>query len=228
MFYDLDQGIKAIDENHNLIFNAMKSDYKELLECCLDKVDLNMIDEDGNNVLMRLLKCKFYDLVLKYVSDVNILINHQNNDGDTFAHLLVSINYLDVKDIINELLERNDFIPNIKNNKGETILDKSINENYLYTTSKILNDERFTNINLYSFKNFYEAYIKNNMYGTYSKLNNFSLILESLEKQKELLPNMSKLMNLIKINKEDIEKDFYNLKTNNLENIINNMIKETI
>ena len=33
-----------------------------------------------------------------------------------------------------------EFLPNIKNNKGETILDRSINGNYIYTTVKILEE----------------------------------------------------------------------------------------
>ena len=42
---------------------------------------------------------------------------------------------------LHHLTKKNkDFLPNIKNNKGETILDKSINDNYIYTTVKILED----------------------------------------------------------------------------------------
>ena len=74
------------------------------------------------------------------------------------------INYLEVKEIIEKLLKRVEFMPNIKNNKGETILDKSINNNYIYTTAKILSDRRFNNINMVSFKNLYDTYIKSNNY----------------------------------------------------------------
>ena len=86
---------------------------------------------------MSLLKDKYYDLVLKNINRIDIDINHQNNDGDTLLHLVVMINYVEVKDIINELLNNKRLMLNLKNNLGETILDKSINNNYLYTTAKI-------------------------------------------------------------------------------------------
>mgnify|MGYP000599229874 CR=1 FL=1 len=40
--------------------------------------------------------------------------------------------YLDVMEIIKQLLKNIKFIPNIRNKKGQTILDKSINNNYIY------------------------------------------------------------------------------------------------
>ena len=183
-------------------------------------------DVDGNNVMMSLLKNKFYDIVYQYINS-DFDINHQNNDGDTLLHLAVMHSYLDVKDIVNEVLNNKNFIPNIKNNQGETIFDKSINNNYLYISAKILEDRRFNNINLLSFKNFYEAYIKNNEYGKYSKLSNFTLIMENLS-HKKLLPTMKRLINLINENEDIIKNDFFMSKTSNLENIINNLIKETI
>ena len=48
---------------------------------------------------MRLLKNKYYDLVMKYISNEDIDLNHQNNDGDTLLHILVGMNYIYVKDI---------------------------------------------------------------------------------------------------------------------------------
>lgn len=227
MFYDVDQAIAKTLKDPTLVMVALREGYRDVLEKVLDKIDLNLCDEEGNNVLMLLLKAKYYDLVLKGIKRNDVLINHQNNDGDTFAHLVVMVNYVEIKDIINVLLERKDFIPNIKNNKGETILDKSINNHYIYTASKILGDKRFNNINLVSFKSLYEAYIKNDEYGKYSKLSNFNLIMNNLS-NKKLLPNMRLLVNLITDREELIKNDFFMSKTNNLEDIINNMIEETI
>ena len=102
---------------------------------------------------MRLLKRGQYELVLKHMKNKKLNINHQNYDGDTFAHILVSINYVNVLEIIKALVKNKEFLPNIKNNMGETILDKSINDNYIYTTVKILEDKRFNNIDIVSFKN---------------------------------------------------------------------------
>lgn len=229
MFYDVSQAMDACESEPSLLFEVIKKDYREVVEKVINKdnYDFNLCDSDGNNVLMRLLKAKYYDLVLKYMDSPNFDINHQNNDGDTFAHILVMINYVEVKDIINKLLDRTDFVPNIKNNLGETILDKSINNHYIYTTAKILADKRFNNINLASFKNLYETYIKSNNYGKYSKINNFTLIVDNLN-NKDLGQTMTKLIKIIKNNKELIENDFFMSKTENLEIIINHVIEETI
>lgn len=227
MFYDVTQAISKTLDDPSLIFMMIEENYKEVVESVIDKIDLNLCDDMGNNVLMCLLKNKYYNLVLKYINQGNIDINHQNNEGDTLMHLVVSINYVEVKDIINEMLNNRRLMLNLKNNLGETILDKSINHNYLYTTAKILNNNRFDNINLLSFKNMYEAYIKNNDYGKYSKLSNFTLIMDNLSKKK-LLPTMNRLVNLINEKENVIKNDFFMSRTNNLEDIINLMIKETI
>lgn len=229
MFYDVNQAIEVCEEEPSLIFSVIKENYREVIEKVIEQenYDFNICDEDGNNVLMRLLKNKDYDLVLKYIDNPKLNINHQNNQGDTLAHILVMINYVQVKDIIEKLLENKKFIPNIKNNLGETILDKSINNNYIYTTAKILSDKRFNNINLLSFRNLYETYIKSNNYGKYSKLNNFTLIVDNLNK-KDLLPSMTKLIKLIKKNKDEITNEFFMSTTKSLDNIINGLIEETI
>ena len=229
MFYDIQQAINSCDEDPSLLYDAIKLNYRDVYEGVLLKgrIDLNILDEDNNNVLMRLLKNKDYDLVSKYIDNPSLDINHQNNDGDTLAHILVKMNYVDVREILDKLLLREDFLPNIKNNDNETILDKSINNQYLYMTMKILSDKRFNNIGLMTFKRLYEAYIKSNYYGTYSKLNNFEVIYNSL-KEKELMPIMSKLMNLIKKDEKVIKSDFIKSKTENLEMIINNLIEEAV
>ncbi len=229
MFYDVEKAIKDCLLNPELLFTAIKMNYREVYEQVLDNenFNFNITDHNQDNVLMRLLKNKDYDLVNKYITREDININHQNIDGNTFMHLLVTINYVDIKDILDKVLKRNDFLPNIKNNDNETILDKSLNSHYLYTTMKILEDKRFNNINLYSFKNLYETYIKSNDYGTYSKLNNYTVIFNNLKK-KALKPTMSKLVKILKKEEDSIKNDFYNLKTESLDMIINHLIEETI
>ena len=140
---------------------------------------------------------------------------------------MVTHDYADIKDILNKILTRNDFLPNIKNNLGETILDKSLKNRYLYTTIQILKDKRFNSISLKSFKDLYEVYIKSNEYGIYSKLNNFTLIVDNLKK-KDLMPRMQKLLYLLKKDEKTIKNDFLSSKTGYLDNIINEMIKETV
>lgn len=227
MFYSIIQAESACEEEPSLIFALIKESDLEVVEKIIskDNFDFNIIDSDGNNVLMALLKNKNYNLVLKYLDKVNI--NHQNNNGDTIMHILVTLEYASVKEIIEKILNKKDFILNTKNNLGETILDKSINNNYLYTTIKILGDDRFNSIDIYSFKNLYETYIKSNNYGKYSKLSNLETILDNLE-NKPLLPRMQKLLNLIYKNLDSIKSDFNVSKTEKIDNLINLAIEECL
>lgn len=229
MFYDEAKAIKACEEEPSLIFELIREEHYELVDFLLTKgkVDINICDELGNNVLVRLLKKGQYDIVLKHMKNKNWDVNHQNNEGDTFAHILVLYNYVNVLEIINGLKKNKNFMPNIKNKKGETILDKSINDNYIYTTVKILEDKRFNNIDIVSFKNLYDTYIKTNNYGKYTKLTNLQIILDNLE-DKSLLPNMQKLVNIVKEKFEVIKLEVINNKTDELDNIINSVIKEEI
>ncbi len=229
MFYDIEQAISACEEEPSLVFIAIKNNYRDVYEKLLEKdnFNFNLVDLDGNNILMKLLRNKDYDLIAKYIDNPTISINHQNNNGDTFMHLLVSHNYLDIKEIFEKVLKRTDFLPNLKNNNNESILDKSINNNYIYTVIKILSDNRFNSISLYSFKKLYEAYIKSNNYGTYSKLNNYVLIFDNLKK-KSLMPAMSKLLKVLKSKEKIILNDLEKARLDNLDQIINNVIEETI
>lgn len=227
MFYSILQAESLCDSDPSLIFSLIKEEDNEVIDKVISKdgFDFNIEDLEGNNIVMCLLKNKKYDLVLKYIGKANI--NHQNNDGDTLAHILVGINYVNVKEIIEYVFNSKDFIPNIKNKLGETILDKSISNNYLYTTIKVLSNKRFNSIDVYSFKQLYEAYIKNSQYGKYSKLSNLELILDNLE-AKRLMPRMERLVGLIQKNLDDIKNDFNLSKTEQLDNIINLVIMDAI
>lgn len=228
MFYDEEKTIKACEENPALIFELIREEHFELVDKLLSKkkVNLNTTDSSGNDVVTRLLKAKSFDLVLKYMKNKEWNINHQNNEGNTFAHYLVSINYVYVVDIIKAIRRRKDFIPNLKNEKKETILDKSINENYIYTTLKILEDERFNNIDVVSFKKLFNAYIKSSYYGKYSKLNNLQIIIGSLSKKDVLLPNMKQLLDEIKDNMDQIKTEIMSNKSKSLEKIIKKKLVE--
>lgn len=227
MFYDEKSAIKMCEEDPLNLFELINEGHLDLVDKILTKriVDINETNQNGDDVLTYLLKKGSYELVLKYMKKKEWNVNHQNNDGDTFAHILVTKKYLDVMGIINQLLKIDMFIPNIRNKKGETILDKSINNSYIYTTIKILEDERFNNIDLVSFKNLYENYIKNDSYGRYSKMNNLEAIIDSLS-LKELLPKLEKLVSFIKSNLEEIKKAFENNQTKLLDDLIYGVIKE--
>ncbi len=142
-------------------------------------------------------------------------------------HILIVNYFVDIKEILEKILSRDDFIPNIKNNNNESILDKAIESKYIYTVVKILSDRRFNNIGLYSFKNLYETYIKSNDYGTYSKLNNYMIIFDNL-RRKRLMPSMMKLMKILKIKERTIIMDLEAARLDNLDTIINYVIKEAM
>ena len=209
MLYDEKKIMKMTEEDPSLIFELIKKGYFETVDKILTrrKVSINTVDNAGNDIMIRLLKAKQYNLVSKYMKKKDWDVNHQNNDGNTFAHILATINYVNVNTIIKELKKNKNFSPNIKNKQGPTVLDKSINGNYIYTTVKILEDSRFNNIDLVSFKNLYNTYIKSSYYGKYSKLNNLEIIVENLSKKDGLLPSINQLVNLILENMELIKKE---------------------
>lgn len=228
MFYDETQAIKACEEEASLIFDLIKERHYETVDYLLSKkkVDINTIDAIGDDVLTKLLKVGQYNLVLKHMRNKQWKVNRQNNNGDTFAHALVSISNIKIMDIIKQLFKNKDFIPNIKNNYGETILDKSINENYIYSTVKIIEDKRFNSIDVASFKKIYDTYIKTNNYGMYSKLNTIQVIVDNLE-DRALVPRMSKLIKALKDNFDDIKEDIIENSTSEIENIINSVLLES-
>lgn len=227
-FYDENKAIKAASEDPALVFELIKEGHADLVDKLLKKklVDINTTDDAGNDILTRLLRHGAYDIVLRHMTNKEWDVNHQNMDGNTFAHHLVSINYVNVIDIITKLKKNRSFVPNIKNNKGETILDKSINEKYMYTTVKVLEDERFDNIDIMSFKNLYNTYVKSNNYGKYSKLTNLNIIVESLE-DKKLLPRMEKLIEFIKNNYDFIKDELFKDRLSCLDQVINGLLKES-
>lgn len=227
MFYNEEQAIKACEEEPSLIFDLIKEEHFDLVDFLLtkNKVNINVCDEAGNNVLVRLLKKGQYDLVLKHMKNKDWDVNHQNKDGNTFAHILVLCNYVNVIDIIKTLKRKKDFMPNIKNKKGETILDKSINDNYIYTTVKILEDKRFNNIDIMSFKNIYDTYINTNNYGKYTKLTNLQIIVDNLA-NKSLLPRMEKLIQDLKSQFNEIKKEIIDDNITLLDTIVNNQLQE--
>lgn len=226
MFYDEMKTIKACEEDPSLIFELIKEGHFELVDKLLSKklVSINEVDNAGNDVLTRLLKSKQYDLVLKYMKNREWKVNHQNYDGNTFGHHLASINYVKVLDIIKQLKKNKDFSPNIKNKKGETLLDKSINENYIYTTLKILEDKRFNSIDILSFKKIFDTYITSSSYGKYSKLDNLKSIVNSLEKKDSLLPNVQELVEEISSNMDSIKNEIMKNKYQKLEYMINELV----
>ena len=227
MFYDEKQAIEKVEDEPSQIFNLIDEGHLELVDKILRKksTDINLINDNEEDILSYLLKRNHYDLVLKHMKKKEWDVNHQDKNGNTFAHILVTKKYLEVIDIIKQLHKNKNFLPNIRNKQGETILDRSINNSYIYTTVKILEDERFNNIDLISFKNLYEKYIKNDNYGTYSKMNNLEVIVDNL-KEKELLPKLTKIINSLTNNFEEVKKLVKTGDIKSLDNMIYGVLKE--
>lgn len=227
MFYSEQQVVDACTEEPSLIFNVIKRGDFEIVEKLLDNnaVNVNTCDGAGNDVVTRLLKAKQYDLVIKFMKKKNWDVNHQNVEGNTFGHFLALDNSVGALKVVEQLIKKKNFIPNIKNNKGETVLDSAINNNYVYTVFKILQDKRFNDIDFDTFKKLCDVCVKNSYYGKYSRLNNLEVIVDNLEK-KELAPGMRKLIEQISNNMETIRCEILKNKSSILENIINSCKEE--
>ena len=105
MFYDEAKAIEAVQKDPSLVFELIREGHTELVDKVLKKkiVDINTCDDAGNSVLVRLLKHGDYDLVLYHMGNRDWDVNHQNLAGNTFAHVLVSTNYVNVVEIIAKL-----------------------------------------------------------------------------------------------------------------------------
>ncbi len=225
MFYDEEQAVKACEEEPSLIFELMKEGHMQLVDFLLKKkkVSLKTIDQDGNTVLMKLLKMRQYDLVEKYINDLDSDINHQNNEGNTFAHLLATKDYVHTANIIKKLRRNKEFMPNIRNNEGNTILDLAISTGNLCTTLKLLEDKRFNDIDLVSFTNLYNTFVKSEEFGKYTKLMNLETIISELSKKSRLLPRVEEIISLVKKNFDIIKNELMNNKLTFMDNIVKNV-----
>lgn len=214
--------IKEVSCDPSLIFKLIKNKKFNIIRELIKKnlVNVNLVDSVGNDVVTRLLKAHEYDLVISLMKKRNWDVNHQNNDGNTFGHVLARDNSIHTIKIVDQLIRKTKFLPNIKNNKGETILDRAINNNYLCAAFKILEDKRFNSIDVESFKRLINVCINNSSYGKYSKLNNLEIIVDNLEK-KELNSSMTDLINNISTNMDTIKKDIINNNSELLVGLIN-------
>ena len=212
----------ACKDDPTLAFTLMKSgEYDLVYQLVIDnKISVNTIDGVGNDIVTRMLKARQYDYVIELMKKRNWDVNHQNDDGNTFGHILALDNSICAAKVAEELTKKKKYLPNIKNKKGDTAMDIALSNNYLCTAFKLLEDKRFNSINIHSFKNLFNVTIKSKLYGKYSKITNLELIVENLEK-KELDSSMKSLITNISDNMDIIKKDIMN-NGGLLETIINN------
>ena len=219
-----DQAIKAAEEDPSIIFELIKTDNDELLNHMLDEslIDVNLVSSNNDSLAIKLLKSAKYELVLKVIKNKNWNVNYQNDDKETFGHILAKINNVAVVPIFKELKKNKNFDINIRNKDDKTIFDISVESHNAYVSTKIIEDERFNDINIFEFLKFYETYIDTNEYGKYSKINMIESILTM--DGRYVNTRMQELLNHLKDNvkniKKDIENDDYNL--------LNSIIKECI
>ena len=230
MFYDEAQALRACEEEPSLIFELIKEGYFDLVDELIskNKVDINTVDVAGNDVCYRLLKAKQYDLVMKFIRKRSWNVNHQNLDGNTIGHLLVRDTSISALKILESLMKSKRFLLNIKNNRGKTMLDVAIEVQNTMPALKILEEKRFNNIDVLSFKNLYKLCIKNSYYGKYSKLTNLESIIDSLEKKDGLGTSMNILVERIVDNMEVIKHEIVKNKYSLLDKMINTSLKESV
>ena len=167
MMFNSDNGmLSAFTDDPLVIFTLIKQGEFEIIQLLIEKnkINVNLCDSVGNDVVTRLLKAKQYDMVLELMKKRNWDVNHQNVEGNTFGHILAQDNSVSALKVVEQLTKKRNFLPNIQNNKGETILDLAINNNYLCTAFKFLEDKRFNNIDVNSFQKLLNVSIKNNYF----------------------------------------------------------------
>lgn len=213
----------ACKEDPSLVFSYIKQGSFEIVYNLVEKniISINEVDLLGNDVMTRLLKAKEYNYVIELMKKKNWDVNHQNEEGNTFGHILAMDNSPMAVKVVEALTKKSNYLPNIKNKKEETAMDIALNNNYLCTAFKLLEDKRFDNINFNSFKNLFITSIQNKYYGKYSKITNLEIIVETLEK-KELSNTLKMIIDCIKENMDRIKNDIMNNRSYTLEAIINN------
>ena len=105
--------LEEIKKDSSKIFTFIKQEeYKIIEELILNnKIDVNLVDSIGNDVVTRLLKAKQYDLVLVLMKKRNWNVNHQNVDGDTFAHILANDDSVAAVKIVEQLTKKKNYLP---------------------------------------------------------------------------------------------------------------------
>ncbi len=215
--------VDACREDPSLVFKMISLGNYDVVETLINDnaINVNMVDSVGNDVVMRLLKAKQYDLVYQLMKKKNWDVNHKNNEGDTFGHILAHDDSLCAVKVVEQLSKKKNYLPNIRNNKGETIFDRALRHNYLCTALKVLEDKRFNSIDIDSFKNLCNRFIKNRDYGKYTKINTLEIIVENFEK-KDLEPKIANLVEEISLNMDKLKNDIMNNDSKLLDSLLDN------
>ena len=219
------QLVNACMEDPSLVFKFINKGHFNIIEKLIDenKINVNIEDGVGNDIVTRLLKAKQYDMVERLMKKKNWDVNHKNVEGNTFSHILAYDNSPKAVKVVDLLNKKKNFSANIRNNKGETSFDRALNNNYLCTAMKFFQDKRFTSFDINSFKKLYNVVFKSAEYGKYTKLDTLEVVVDNLEK-KNIDPILNDMLDKIDENIDIIKKDILNDGTTFLDNLIKNYI----
>lgn len=223
MFTSENQMLHACKEDPSVVFKLINKGYFEVIEKLVENnsLDVNLVDSVGNDIVTRLLKARQYDLVVQLMKKKNWDVNHRNQEGNTFGHVLAHDNSICAVKLVEQLNKKKNYNPNINNNKGETILDRALDSNYLCTAIKMIEDKRFTSIDVSSFKTLCNALIKSREYGKYTKINTLEIIVENLEKR-DLEPKIAQIVENMSDNMDGIKRAILNNDSRIIDSLINN------
>ena len=125
--YLLDNGAKVLKDAYGFPSALIASAYNDnrLIDIILKQVDINSVDDFGNNILFYSAESANGSYNIIELMDLGANINHKNNEGETFIFNFIR-NYENTYSVLTE----DDFILlasivdiSVKNNKGQTILD---------------------------------------------------------------------------------------------------------
>ena len=143
--FNTENMIKECIDEPSLVFKYIRNGYYDIVDKLIDNnmINVNLVDCVGNDVVTRLLKARQYNLVEKLMKKRNWKVNHKNCEGNTFGHILAHDNSVYAVKVIDLLNKKKNYSPNIRNNKGESILDRALNNNYIAAAIKVIEDKRF-------------------------------------------------------------------------------------
>ena len=106
------QSYHTCKEDPSLIFTLIKQgDYEKVEEYVYD-INVNTTDVVGNDVVTRLLKARQYEIVLELMKKRNWDVNHQNEEGNTFGHILAQDDSPMALKIVEQLTKKKKYLSN--------------------------------------------------------------------------------------------------------------------
>ena len=176
------QLINDVANDPTSIFELINMKRFDLIKSLIDDkiVSINIVDDGGNNLIIRLLKVKEYDLVSYLLNNKSLDINKSNLNGNSFLHVLVKDSNVKAIKILDSVINRSDIIVDSINNSGYTPLDIAINNNYLVIAFKILFSNKFGNITIGSLIRLINTFLSPR-YCVYSRISNFNTFIDGIK-----------------------------------------------